>query len=218
MSARKMFQPRLGRGFRHDSDESLDILNATAKPLQEHHWGRPFVAPAGLSNNTFHANTGLTRRATLSKREHCRAEPGFPFFQNLNCTRQPKGETMKRKELTLALGFFTLLLLIGVASSPILKNEKWWISWWVCEYADGTLVYHQMRPERTWQNAFDNFDGRVPGDCDAFMVIAGIEHYVCTDSVSAEEMKRRHGPIMNVRKQTPPPHRPPDKTEVQNRE
>jgi hypothetical protein len=135
------------------------------------------------------------------------------FFQKINCVRQPKGEIMKRKELTLALGFFTLLVLIGVGSSPVWKNEKWWKRWWVCEYEDGTLVYDRLRMERNWQHVFKYFNGDQPGrgNCEAFMIVEGTEHYICYDSAGAAEMKKRHGPIVSVRKQDPPPHRPPSK-------
>ena len=115
-----------------------------------------------------------------------------------------------RKEYLVALGFLTLLVFVGVATSPILKNEKWWSGWWVCEYADGTLVYHWIRLERTYEESVMHFNGEwKPGDCDSFMVIDGIEHYVCYDSAGAAEMKRLHGPIKSVRKEAPPPHRPP---------
>jgi len=116
---------------------------------------------------------------------------------------------MRKKEYLLALGFLALLVFVGVATSPILKNEKWWKRWWVCEYADGTLVYNRFRMERTWQNTFNYFNGKTRGDCDSFLVIDGIEHQVCYDSSGAEEMKRIHGRIVSVRKQDPPPHRPP---------
>lgn len=113
----------------------------------------------------------------------------------------------QKKEYLVALGFLALLILVGVATSPILKNEKWWSGWWVCEYADGTLVYHRLRLERTLRDSIRHFNGGGrPDDCDAFMLIDGIEHYVCYDSTGAKEMKRLHGEIVNVRKQEPPPH------------
>lgn len=116
---------------------------------------------------------------------------------------------MQKKQYLIALGFLAFLVLVGVGTSPVLKNEHWWVRWWVCEYADGTKVYNYFRMERTLGLVFAHFNGSRVGDCDSFMVIDGIMHHVCYDSAGAADMKRLHGPIVSVRKEAPPPHRPP---------
>jgi len=123
-----------------------------------------------------------------------------------------QGANMQKKEYLIALGFLAFLIFVGVGSSPFLKNDKWWIRWWVCEYADGTKVYNYFRMERNQEYVSSRFNTTVAAGCNYFMVIDGIEHYVCYDSAGAAEMKRLHGPIVSIRKEVPPPHRPPEAT------
>jgi hypothetical protein len=121
-----------------------------------------------------------------------------------------RGRIMYKKQRLIALGFLALLIFIGVGTSPVLRNEQWWIRWWVCEYADGTKVYNYFRMERTKDYVLRRFNGEPDAGCNYFSVLEGIEQYHCYDSTGAAEMKRLHGPIVSIRKEVPPPHRPPD--------
>ena len=112
------------------------------------------------------------------------------------------------KQFLAGLGLLAFLVFLVVGSSPITQNDQWWVSWWVCEYADGTKVYNSFRLERDSGFVVSRVNGTIDGGCDFFTVIDGIEHHICYDIAGAAEMMRRHGQILSVRKEVPPPHRP----------
>ncbi|MEM6347146.1 MAG: hypothetical protein AAF927_24870 [Bacteroidota bacterium] len=81
-------------------------------------------------------------------------------------------------------------------------------TWWICEYADGTLVYNNFRSYRSSDEVMDYFRGETPGDCRSFTLEKNesgkaVRTAMCFDQINAKKNLSLHGEILSVYKEPP---------------